>query len=289
MLPVLDGKTTEAACYTGQSRVLRLYHIAYMNDPQEGLRLLDMPHEDAELLREFFAVSEGGNNHNFLWENQEFSVYCGSFTLRVDRLDLWRAYGRDGAGYCVVIPAKIFQPAPESKPTYLMHDAHRRRDDEALATARASRSQTPALYRIRYQTDEAEKTLATLKPRLEAIKNIKNAVNNPKVTEMIDSLVRIVISDILYLYKNEEYASEEEARMIVARNIADQTLKLDDRQPPRVYVETDAFLFQDEGTRIIIGPKVADKVAAELNLKYRLARHGLLKTTTVEWSQVKYR
>lgn len=289
MLPVLDGKTTGAECYTGQSRVLRLYHIAYMNDPQEGLRLLDMPHEDAKLLREFFAKSEGGNNHNFLWENQEFSVYCGSFTLRVDRLDLWRAYGRDGAGYCVVIPAKVFQPALESKPTYLMHGARRWHDDEELATVRASRSQTPALYRIRYQTDEAEKTLATLKPGLGAIKKIKKTVNNSVVEEMVDSLVRIVISDILYLYKNEEYASEEEARMIVARNIADQTLKLDDRQPPRVYVETEAFLFQDEGTRIIIGPKVADKVAAELNLKYRLARHGLLKTAAVEWSQVKYR
>lgn len=77
--------------------------------------------------------------------------------------------------------------------------------------------------------------------------------------------------------------------MIVAHNIADKVLKLDDNQPPRIYVETDAFLFRDEGTRIIIGPKVGDKVAAELNLKYRLARHGLLKTTSVEWSQVKYR
>ncbi|WMJ08176.1 hypothetical protein [Nitrosomonas sp. sh817] len=33
----------------------------------------------------------------------------------------------------------------------------------------------------------------------------------------------------------------------------------------------------------------ADKVASELNLKYRLARHDLLETTAVEWSQVKYR
>ena len=77
--------------------------------------------------------------------------------------------------------------------------------------------------------------------------------------------------------------------MIVAHNIANKELKLDNQNPPRIYVETDAFLFQDEGTRIIIGPKVADKVAAELNLKYRLARHDLLKTTAVEWSKVKYR
>lgn len=289
MLPVSDGISTEADCYSGQSRVLRLYHIAYMNDPQEGRRLLDKKrHKDAELLHEFFATPEGGNNHNFLWENQEFSVYCGSFTLRVDRLDLWRAYGRDGAGYCVVIPAKVFQPAPESKPLHVMHDALRR-GDEVLAAVKTNQSQAPALYRIRYQTDEAEKTLATLKPRLEAIKNIKNTVNNPKVTEMINSLVRIVISDILYLYKNEEYASEEEARMIVAHNIANKALKLDNQNPPRVYVETDAFLFRDEGTRIIIGPKVTDKVAAELNLKYRLARHSLLKTTAIKWSKIEYR
>lgn len=288
MLPVSDGKTTEAECHTGQSRVLRLYHIAYMNDPQEGRRLLDMSHKDAELLREFFAAPEGGNNHNFLWENQEFSVYCGSFTLRVDRLDLWRAYGRDGAGYCVVIPAKVFQPAPESRSSHLMHDALRR-GEENLAATRTIGSQTLPLYRIRYQTDEAEKTLETLSPILKSLKKMKQTITNSKVLETVDSLVRIVISDILYLYKNGEYASEEEARMIVARNIADNRLKLDDRQPPHIYVETDAFLFQDEGTRIIIGPKVTDKVAAELNLKYRLARHDLLKTTAVEWSQVKYR
>lgn len=288
MLPVSDGKTTGAECYTGQSRVLRLYHIAYMNDPQEGRRLLDMPHKDAELLREFFASAERGNNHNFLWENQEFSVYCGSFTLRVDRLDLWRAYGRDGAGYCVVIPAKVFQPEPESNPSHLMHDAMRR-GDEVLAATRTIRSRTPALYRIRYQKDEAERTLEALNPILKSLKEMKQTIDNSKVSEAVDSLVRIVISDILYLYKNEEYASEEEARMIVAHNIANKELKLDNQNPPRIYVETDAFLFQDEGTRIIIGPKVADKVAAELNLKYRLARHGLLKTTAVEWSGVGYR
>lgn len=288
MLLVSDGKTImEAECYTG-SRLLRLYHIAYMNDPQEGRRLLDLQHDNAELLREFFAPAEQGNNHNFLWENQEFSVYCGSFTLRVDRLDLWRAYGRDGAGYCVVIPAKVFQPEPESNPSHVMHDAMRR-GDEVLAATRTIRSQAPALYRIRYQTDEAEKTLEALNPILNSLKEMKQTIDNSKVSEAVDSLVRIVISDILYLYKNEEYASEEEARMIVAHNIANKELKLDNQNPPRVYVETDAFLFQDEGTRIIIGPKVADKVAAELNLKYRLARHGLLKTTAVEWSQVKYR
>ncbi len=288
MLPVSQDKGTEEENYTEKNCVLRLYNIAYMNDPQEGRRLLDIEHEDAELLGDFFATSQQGNNHNFMWENQEFSVYCGSFTLRVDRLDLWRAYGRDGSGYCLVIPSKIFQQEPKSNPSHFVHDALRRGDENRAAT-RASLSKPPALYRIRYRREEAEKALETLRPILKVLKEIKQKEKNPKIVELIDSLVRIVISDILYLYKSEEYASEEEARMIVAHNIADKVLKLDDNQPPRIYVETDAFLFRDESTRIIIGPKVGDKVAAELNLKYRLARHGLLKTTSVEWSQVKYR
>jgi len=288
MLPVSRGKGAEEENYTEKNRLLRLYNIAYMNDPQEGRRLLDIEHENSELLGDFFAMTQQGNNHNFLWENQEFSVYCGSFTLRVDRLDLWRAYGRDGSGYCLVIPSRIFQQEPKSNPSHFVHDALRRGDENRPAT-RASQSKLPALYQIRYRQDEAEKALQTLRPILKVLKEIKEKEKNPKITELIDSLVRIVISDILYLYKNEEYASEEEARMIVAHNIADKVLKLDDNQPPRIYVETDAFLFRDEGTRIIIGPKVGDKVAAELNLKYRLARHGLLKTTSVEWSEVKYR
>lgn len=288
MLPASKDKGAEEENYTEKNRVLRLYNIAYMNDPQEGRRLLDIEHEDAKLLSDFFATTQQENNHNFLWENQEFSIYCGSFTLRVDRLDLWRAYGRDGLGYCLVIPSKIFQQEPKSYSSRPVYDAWHRGDKNRVAT-RASQSKPPALYRIRYRREEAEKALETLKPILKVLKEIKKEEKIIKIAEQIDSLVRIIISDILYLYKNEEYASEEEARMIVAHNIADEALKLDDNQPPRIYAETNAFLFSDKDTHIIIGPKVVNKVAAELNLKYRLARHKLLDTTKVKWSKVKYR
>lgn len=253
---------------------------------RKGGRLLDIKYEGTNLLANFFQKTQQGNNHNFQLEDQEFSVYCGSFTLSVDRLDLWRAYGRDGFGYCLVIPFSTFKQKLEFNEAKLFSDALFSGDESRVAIG-MNQSKAPALYRIRYKQKEAVAALKTLRPILVALKKIKE--DKSEIAGGVDSLVRLIVSDILYLYKNEEYASEKEARMIVMRSIADPTLKLDDNQPPRIYTETKSFLFSEEGTHIIIGPKVVDKVAAELNLKYRLARHQLLDRTSIKWSKVQYR
>jgi hypothetical protein len=109
---------------------------------------------------------------------------------------------------------------------------------------------------------------------------------------LIDSLVRAIVSGILYLYKDEEYENEREARILMGLDINAKRLKLDtdaERKPPQhVYVETKAFLFEKKYSQIIIGPKVAEKAAVYLNIQKRLACNNLLKTE-IKMSEIKYR
>ena len=151
---------------------------------------------------------------------------------------------------------------------------------------RAVSSVPPTLYEVRYTKQAAVETLRKLREPLLALKKEVNALQEGN--ELLKSLVRAVLSDILYLYKHDEYKTEEEARMIVALDISASVLKQDDRIPPRIYVETEPFLFEHEGSSLIIGPGVQHKIPAELDLKYRLAAHSFLGRTSVRQSAAEY-
>ena len=97
-----------------------------------------------------------------------------------------------------------------------------------------------------------------------------------------------MLSDIAFLYKDPEYINEREVRMIFAASISDSRIEIDNQTPGRLFVKTDNFLFKDAGSCIIIGPKVREKKAVELNLKFRLVKNGF-QTTTVNQSGIAYR
>lgn len=284
---------------------LRLYNAAYMNDPQEGHRLLDIGNSQSKLLGEYFDNSGSDKQGLITWNGREYSVYIGAFTLEVDRLDLWRAYGNDGDGYCIVTPLSVFsQPQqhliqnavaaefvnllnptePQMGPIDAPNSASLQ-----LNTIKASieHRKPLGLYHVVYNKKEAVTTLEKLEGPLLKIKNIKAEINNGK--EKINALVQAIISDIIFLYKNDEYRTEKEARMVVAYDISAETLEMDDQNPPHIFTESEPFLFNTDGSRIIIGPKVEDKTAAELYLNFSLSRNGYLQTTLVERSKVRYR
>lgn len=287
-----------------RSNCLRLYNIGYMNDPREGKRLLS-PAKDAdpalknsEHLKEFFPEkSEGKPDYPIPWQGQKFSVYVGSFTLEPDRLDLWRAYGKDGEGFCIVLPLDAFNQEPLRGGIHLMQsdlgtDASRNPETE---------EGVPKLYEVYYTKEKAERALSRLAESLMDIKEARDAiVDASRVSsesksdgkELIDSLVRAIVSGVLYLYKDEEYENEREARILMGFDINAKRLKLETaaerKAPQHVYVETKGFLFEKEHSQIIIGPKVAEKAAVYLNIQKRLACNNLLKTE-IKMSEITYR
>ena len=280
-----------------KAHFLRLYNIAYVNDPQEGKTLWSNEIVESKLLREFVESAYVNRGDRILWEGQKFSVYVGSFTLDIDRLDLWRAYGRDGQGYCIVTPIEAFhQEAKAQRQGFVgagLRAAFSEGGEEKVAKIPVT------LYKIHYEKDKFKDAVVRLGSALRKIKRIKGKYSQlarrlqgeeaeTKVARLIDQTVRAIVSDILFLYKHEEYKNEGEARVLAVFDISANVVRLDEQVPPRVYVETEPFLFESAGSQIIIGPRVREKMAALLNLQYRLARNGLDRTTHVRESSVPY-
>jgi TPR repeat protein len=248
---------------------LRLYNFAYMNDPLEGRRLLDEEISETEHLRIFFRN-----------EKLESSVYIGSFTLRGDELDLWRAYGRDGKGVCIATPLEEF----DRNPTREEHGG----EVVEVSSIEENNEYVPmTLYAIHYKSEQIISALTKLNPVLIRILDKKEKIKEG--SDLIDRIVREIIGRIRFLYKNEQYQSEQEARLLVDFNISFELLKFDERNPSRIFVESPIFLFTNKGSEIIFGPTVPEKTIVELNIKYRLARNPMLQNTEVKQSKVPYR
>lgn len=284
---------------------LRLYNAAYLDDPGEGSRLLDVAALPAAgLLREFFTdASPTGRVPTLSWNGHEYCVYVASFSLRNDHFDLWRTYGHDGEGCCVVTPLSAFRQEGDGLPLNLVYEAElaergalpeESRPASAAMRARLAESHRrtpvvkPVLYRVEYDTVAASEVLERLRAPLEVIAKFKQQLK--KGAAVVDALVRILVSDILYLFKAEIYQAEQEARILVAFDLASSYVKSEvSALPAKLYVETEPFLFSQHGSRIIIGPNVTDCAAVYLDLRYRLARNQWSAPTEVEYSTVRYR
>lgn len=273
-----------------KANLLRLYEISYVNDPQEGQTLIS--HESKNnFLRGFFQAQDESSRRlpiTAVYDPRPlsgltYSVFVGSFTLLADRLDLWRAYGRDGEGYCIVTPTNLFiNTHDESDPGFA----------GLVGVDRPTREIQMTLYHVFYSEEKIEKTLDALKSILDSIRKLPSIITRNKlaymqVKEKIDLTAREILSDILFLYKNEEYSSEHEVRMLAPSAVTAHSVCVDEQTPGRLYVKTPNFLFQARA-KIIIGPKVKHPEAVRLELQHRLDRNGHTNVE-VEFSQIRYR
>ena len=268
---------------------VRLYNIEYVNDLNEGKRLFELfDHECKKILNNFLQENEKIKTSE---GEKERSVYVGSFTLSVDRLDLWRAYGNDGDGYCVVSPLEAFKSSSEDTYHPLYESIQEQRSFSSINTFSRSAvdSGVPTyLYKVLYEDDDVKDTLDMLLPSLKDINIFRDTLKTGK--DIVDMLVSSILLDIIYLYKHPEYKTENEARIISTFDISDTRLKLDDDQyVPKIYAKTTPFLFKFSNSKIIIGPKVQSKKTAELYFKHRLSNYNFYENCEVLKSTISYR
>jgi len=282
---VLRSLLTASAAQEASNR-LRLYNAAYLKDAQDGQLLFDLDGSPAAaLLRGFFPEQRSRDwPLTTPWDGREYSVYLGSFTLRADYLDLWRAHGAEGAGVCIVTPLAAFTQDRERLPFTLAP----RVADTAGRLGGTPRTIAPVVYRMEYDPAVAAEALQNMQPHLEAIQAFKELLNSGG--GIVDALVRILTSEILYLFKPEAYQGEREARMIAAFDIGSDCVQRDESsEPGRLFVETEPFLLASPGSRIFIGPAVKDRAATYLDLRYRLAKSRWSGSTRVSYSSIEYR
>ena len=303
MLPV--NAAGEATAYRN---VLRQYHVDYMNDPKEGHRLLDFNKENekataaSQILKALFEKEyqhyqrHCQNNHALLP-----SVFICSLTLDSDRLDLWRAYGNDGDGYCLTFDFDGSQQARSRE--VVLHrenqdvfyaadsaDAKENPKQSKSANEHAPNITPPVLYKIRYADEDIISTLEKLHEPLIALQKLRAKLESDELREELDACIASMLLELLYLYKDEQYANEHEVRAVRMLPLNDSRIRSDERIPGRLYIETNPFLFTTNSS-ITVGPKVPgkDQLAALWNLRWRLTKHGFDKTSKVVLSQVAYR
>lgn len=303
MLPV-----NAAGEATAQRNVLRQYHVDYMNDPKEGHRLLDFNKENekatvaSQILKALFEKEYQNyqqncqNNHALLP-----SVFICSLTLDSDRLDLWRAYGNDGDGYCLTFDFDGRQQIRSNEVIF-----HRENQDVFYAADSADAKENlkqpksageqapniapPVLYQIRYADKDIIATLEKLHEPLIALQKLRAELESDELREELDACIASMLLELLYLYKDEQYANEHEVRAVRMLPLNDARIRSDERTPGRLYIETNPFLFTTNST-ITVGPKVPgkDQLAALWNLRWRLTKHSFDKTSKVVMSRVAYR
>ncbi|MFA7833166.1 tetratricopeptide repeat protein [Aeromonas dhakensis] len=300
---------------TGSTRknILRCYHVSYMNDPSEGLRLIDFhkkkdtnpiaaaAKEASLLLSKWFGdeVSEG-YFHQF--ENATTiadlpaSVFTTSFTERADSLDLWRAYGNDGKGISISIPIK------GSRDLYLPSQIITRNDDRTLNIKQNHISPLhvldptePRVYRVGYTDEQIIHALTIFSAplrRLESILSDKelDAQTRKQWSRLAGKNITEALLHILYLFKDEAYASEKEVRAIQVHHLYSSKVLRDERSPRRLFCELPGgILFTRPNTEIIIGPKAEDMNAMIWDARHLLTLHGYDKNVITRKSNVKYR
>jgi hypothetical protein len=245
-----------------------LYSVAYCTDAWEGRRLTEFDDDDALLLGSFLSDSPSAGGGGLA---ADYALYLASFSLA--RQAPLRA-GVDGEDWLrIATPLSAFDQRrassrpldPVRRPIMPGPMHHQERADGTL-------------YGVKYDDAEVRETLTRLRDPLAAIGVVSDKVSAP---EGIYELVRILVSEVLHLYQYQERRQEQEARLLANVPLSSPLIHVDGNSPGRLYVPSPDLLFTGIGTRILVPVTSRDGPAAMLNLKFRLARHGLLNTTSV--------
>jgi hypothetical protein len=111
--------------------------------------------------------------------------------------------------------------------------------------------------------------------------------------EAAKKCVKTILTDLLYLYKNEEYKTEGELRTISFHPQGDSLTKLDEGSledgVKHEFVETPPFLFECKDCEIIIGPKVINSYAVQVEIEHLLRDREYNQNVIVKKSEISYR
>ncbi len=203
-----------------------IMHFAYMDDPTEG-----------EILFDHLCTSEDFRAEGRTDVEYPF-VFMKCFTSLIDDLSMWEMYGDHAKGCCLVIDwGKTIltnndnQGIPLYRVCYL--DNHKNE-------IKINKNDNPKIKNKR-TIEELLKTLQDIAEKLEEL----NAGDDFKS----------LLGDLPYLFKSNNYAHEQELRVIYNRTPTDTDIKHTNEQAPKLYVQAKFTLAIQE---IVFGPKFED-------------------------------
>jgi len=282
-----------------QEKRFRLYNIHYVNDPSEGASLVEYSRKRKREKKHGFRL------HEFFEQDERARktlpvMYIASFSVGTemeDNLGLWCAYGSNGEGVSLVIPPAVFKGTTKELiggEAYVLerigsssYSSGIGRGEPGGESARREAPPELTLYKVIYKDKEKEELLESLNEPLEEILSMAEEVKGEPCKEEIYEAVRMILGDVLYLCKNEKYASEREVRLVTA-HLPDDKRVLRDDETGRLYVETAEFLFKTDGYKIVLGPRV-DYGTAALEVNWWWSRAECYGRPEIRPSVVPYR
>lgn len=304
--------TAEAPADAGKEgkNCLTMMHAMYMNDPNEGLTLLQALQDGIDAGEGRDVLFGGMPAADFRQElyDQNY-IFLKAFTNRVDLLDMWAMYasdrqsGKDSNGCCVCIAPETFSRAKE--------DAEKEKAGGGDAKAElsiAGGNDDFNLYRVVYLNEHGEIDKAR-NPKLpesvppcyaclkaltvelnDTLREIQDETVRERAVEAARRFLQASLRKLTFLFKEDAYFLEEELRLLVSRPVRDdaQVAKLPTDPPKlcfypffRVYIE-----------KLILGPKVEAPdnwipyFQRELN---KMRYNGVPQQVVVRKSRIHYR
>lgn len=240
---------------------LRYYNAVYMNDPEEGIVLLDCM---SDLVKQCYFNAA---------EQEEDNIYIGSFLpalMHEDELVMWRTYGKDtqgveGGGCSIVINTDFFDKYKEKggyiNPGMTIKDI----SEETESTPQC-------LYGVLYYNKnhngntinkfdghngaKVEKDVEKLDKHLKRLVRFKKKL--PKGSQdAIDIIIYHLLSEVRFFFKSADYKFENEVRVLqfVPKNSKQLIIDKGDLLPKKVFIESNKAI-QPHIEKIILGPKV---------------------------------
>lgn len=245
---------------------LTMMHARYMNDPEEGLVLLqklqDFLPSTPEILR------------NKLYDQKY--VFLKSFTGVIDQLNMWTMYGsermsgKDCDGCCVCI-------APE---TFDMMVRPEERMQKDLAHRVTYEEDDFHLYNVAYMDGDNiiidGKKDALLGKQYKQLKKLFGKLSRiiKKGSEqdrtIVSGCVVRSLEKVMFLFKDSSYFLESECRLVITRDHRDKReIRETEQTPPKLYINP---FFQVYPEKIILGPKVENADEWIPHLQYELSK-----------------
>lgn len=267
---------------------LRLQNVCHLNDPMEGNLFVE--HLKKEISEE---------KDPFIWkivENYEpekrsmvrNSVYMGSFTGRLDQLNMWSRYSDDGAGCCFQMDAKDFFDVasrvslaelstndgpgqykledtkyPLYMVLYLPEDLGKKpqvkleeKAEYARMRAEKEREENRWWKKQAEMLDEFVKLKEQVTVILRKIQKDFTGIDPEKAEKMQKELSNIIMAILdlaRFLFKGENYQDEREYRVI--QYATDPEYDENAEGSPRLYVEMEKEFFCKN---VCFGPKAQD-------------------------------
>lgn len=214
------ASTLQFLLQKNQLTKLRLNNAIYMNDPEEGQILkkvlLGQNKELENLLKD-----EDVKNYTYLT--------CFSPYDKRDELPMWVHYGDGGKGVGLVFHNSFFDKTD--------------------------------LYEVQYvdvKNPDIEKLNKNIREKITAILNIlkKDKIKNTDNKE-VKNYVNIILNYVSYLFKDKAYEYESEVRILRYRDYDSQDIKTDGekRDIPRLFIEYDKGISNENCVEVIAGPK----------------------------------